>query len=267
MSKHLMAGWHKEEKRLREKYIFIFLDYDGTLAPIAARPDKAILPRKTKTLLADLSRARFFKVAVISGRSLKDIKRRIGLPGIIYVGNHGLEIAGDGLHKEYKVPRGYSTVLKKLKARLLRDLSGIPGVIIEDKGLVLTIHYRMARAGARGIIFKTISDVFKSSGLYKAFKIALGKKIFEIKPRDGFDKGKAAGWLLNQRVFPLSKKPARCIYIGDDITDEDAFLYLRGKALTVSVGKKSRSVAGYYLRDTSEVTMFLERLLTLNGGL
>ncbi|HPM43076.1 MAG TPA: trehalose-phosphatase, partial [Candidatus Omnitrophota bacterium] len=256
MARHLMAGWHKEEKRLKEKYIFIFLDYDGTLTPITARPDKALLPRKTKDLLADLSRSRFFKVAVISGRSLKDIKRKIGLPGIIYVGNHGLEIAGGGLHKEYKAPKGYLPVLKKLKARLLRRLSGMPGVIIEDKGLTLTVHYRMARRGARGIILKNISDALNFSELDKTLKIALGKKIFEIKPRDGFDKGKVAGWLLNQRVFPSGKRPARCIYIGDDITDEDAFLYLRGKALTVSVGKRSGSSAGYYLRDTSEVTMF-----------
>ncbi len=140
---HLFFQLNKLKDSLKDKFIFLFLDYDGTLTPIVESPDKAIIPRKTMEILRDLSKIPHCKVAIISGRALKDIKNKIGLEGIIYAGNHGLEIDGPKIKFKVPVSPGYMTILKKIKAILKKKLSKIRGIVIEDKGLTLSVHYRL----------------------------------------------------------------------------------------------------------------------------
>lgn len=262
--KDLLSSWNKVKEGLRGKNLFIFLDYDGTLTPIVDTPDKAVLSRETKALLLKLSRLPLFTLAIISGRSLGDIKGMVRLPKIIYAGNHGLELEGPGLRSVSPIPPSYSVILKKLKCKLAARLSHIPGVIIEDKGLTLSIHYRMAPKKNHKIIAKIVADAMRSCSAQKVAGVNPGKKIIEIRPLKGSDKGKIASWLLARQYFLLNEQPVVSIYIGDDITDEDAFNALRDKGMTVFVGRSRTSPAQYYLKDTKEVIKFLEILSGLN---
>lgn len=262
--KSLLSSWNKVKKSLCGKNLFIFLDYDGTLTPIVDTPDMAVLPRETKALLLKLSKVPLFTLAIISGRSLQDIKRKVRLPKIIYAGNHGLELEGPGLRSLCPVPPSYNVILKKLKDKLKTRLSCIPGVIIEDKGLTLSIHYRMAPKNSQKAIWQIVTDEIRSCSAQKVAGINLGKKIIEIKPIKGSDKGKIASWLLARQYFLLNEQPVLSVYIGDDVTDEDAFNALRDKGMTVFVGRSSTSAAQYYLKDTKEVLKFLYMLSSLN---
>ena len=115
---HLSFQLNKLKDSLKDKFIFLFLDYDGTLTPIVESPDKAIISRKTMEILKGLSKNPHCRVAIISGRALKDIKNKIGLEGIIYAGNHGLEIDGPKIKFKTPVSSGYMMILKKIKAVL-----------------------------------------------------------------------------------------------------------------------------------------------------
>src|SRR3989338_7494622 len=100
--RHLLDKPDRFKRKLKDKYIFLFLDYDGTLTPIVEKPDKASISKRAKNLLESLSKNPVYKIAVISGRSLGDIRRRVGIKGIIYVGNHGIEIEGPRIR--FKLP-------------------------------------------------------------------------------------------------------------------------------------------------------------------
>jgi len=260
---HLFFQLNKLKDSLKDKFIFLFLDYDGTLTPIVQSPDKAIIPRNTKEILRGLSKNPHCKVAIISGRALKDIKNKIGLEGIIYAGNHGLEIDGPKIKFKSPVSSGYMTILKKIKAILKKKLSKIRGVIVEDKGLTLSVHYRLVDAKD----VRLVKTVFHEALVYyivsNRVKIRSGKKVLEIRPPVEWDKGKIVLWLLARLKFSLGKEPCVSIYIGDDVTDEDAFKALKNTGLTVFVGNSRSSHAKYYLKNTQEVAEFLEQILKI----
>ena len=161
--KHLFSVWDRIKKKLETGYVCLFLDCDGTLAPIADTPDKARIPRKTKETLIGLSHSAKLRLAVISGRSLSDIKAVVGLDGIIYVGNHGLEIDEPGVTSQWKIVPGYKDSLAEIKARLTGKCAAMPGVFVEDKGLSLCLHYRMAgiEEGKIKAVFRRITDPYK----------------------------------------------------------------------------------------------------------
>lgn len=241
----------------------MFLDCDGTLAPIVDTPDEAVIPQKTKSLLGLLSQKNNCSIAIISGRGLGDIKRIIGLKNVIYSGNHGFQIEGPGIKRELAVPRGYKKILQGIKVQLKKNLPGVKGVFVEDKKLSLVLHFRLA--GKRQLPF--IKDAFrKSTILYLAknkIKISLGKKILEVRPPVLWDKGKIVSWLLTRQALMLKNNNILPIYIGDDLTDEDAFKALKGKGLAIFVGKPANSKADYYLNNTKEVTEFLRFIVDL----
>jgi len=260
---HLFFQLNKLKASLKDKFIFLFLDYDGTLTPIVQSPDKAIIPRKTMEILRGLSKIPHCKVAVISGRALKDIKNKIGLEGIIYAGNHGLEIDGPKIKFKTPVSPGYMAILKKIKAVLKKKLSKIKGVIVEDKGLTLSVHYRLVDTKDAGLVKTIFHEALTHYIVSNKIKIRYGKKVLEIRPSLEWDKGKIVLWLLARLKFSLGKEPCVPIYIGDDITDEDAFRALKNTGLTVFVGNPGSSHAKYYLKNTQEVAEFLEQILKI----
>jgi trehalose-phosphatase len=251
------------KEKLKGKYLFLFLDCDGTLAPIADTPEKAAIPQKIRKVLALLSKKNNCKVAVISGRELSGVKRMVGLKDVIYSGNHGFQIEGPKIKYQLAVPSGYKKILQVIKSRLKKKLSGIKGVLIEDKKLFLALHFRLAdekdNSFIKAVFYKSIlSDLEK-----KKVKAKAGKKVFEVGPPVGWDKGKVVLWLLARREFICSGKSLLPVYIGDDLTDEDAFKALEGKGLTVFVGAAGNSGADYYLKDTREVAEFLRLISNL----
>ena len=236
--------------KLEGKKLLLFLDYDGTLTPIVESPDMAVIPDDMRSLLAELRRR--LPIAVISGRSLEDIKKRVGIEGIIYAGNHGAEI-WDG---EKTIASQQSFVSRDLMQeflnRLKESLSPINGVLIEDKGITASIHYRMVKERDLPKLFKTFTELSKD---YKdSFRIVIGKKVFEIRPVDIWDKGDAVSWIIKN--IGNGSAP---IYIGDDATDEDAFKILRGKGINICIGGNAE--AEYYLKNQKEVKDILQWLL------
>lgn len=254
--KNLLDQLQNLEKSLRAG-IILLLDYDGTLVPIAKRPELAVVTREVKELLRSLTER--FKVGIISGRSLPEVKKLIGLNGIYYVGNHGLEIDGPGAKFTRPEAENVRPTINKICRRLRKDLGGIKGVIVEDKGLTSSIHYRLVEKGELGELKNIFYDVINPHVNSGEIRVTRGKKVFEIRPNIDWGKGKAVLWII-KAIDP--KENLTPIYIGDDKTDEDAFLALKKRGITVLVsGKSKRSNAKFFLRNVDEVKEFLEKIL------
>lgn len=262
---YLFARLGRIKKLLINKFILLLLDYDGTLTPIAETPGKAAFPAGTKELLKRLSGCADCKIAVISGRSLKDLKSLVGIKGVIYAGNHGLEIEGPKIKFKSRVSPQLKLVIRNIGRDIERRLSGIKGALIEDKGLSLSIHYRLVGKKDRSKFEKIIAESIKAYKTGNKVRISRGKRVYEIRPPVKWDKGKVALWLLARQKFISGEKKVLPIFIGDDITDEDAFRALKRKGLTVFVGERANSEAGYYLNNTKEVIKFLHLVLNLKS--
>jgi len=260
---HVFHVWQNIEKRLwSAKGIFLLLDFDGTLTPIVKRPREAELSSEMGGILKFLTKKRGFRVAIISGRSLSDLKQKIKIKNIIYVGNHGLEIERKG--KKFICPEASKSIptMKELKKILKARLGSIKGTIVEDKRVGLAVHYRMVKNSDVPELKRTVGQIFRPFMEKRKIKIGHGKKILEAKPPIMWDKGKAASMLLDsfKQEKPLS------FYLGDDKTDEDAFSALDGKGITVFVGKPRESKAKFFLRNVGEVGTFLKKLSALKVG-
>lgn len=259
---YLFFDWRRIEKILRGKFIYLFLDYDGTLAPIADTPRKASMPGRVRKTLSRLSEMPNRRIAVVSGRKLSDLKKRIRLKNIVYVGNHGFEIKGPKIRFESPIPARYRRSLEEIKAKLESQLSALPGAIVEDKGFSLGVHYRLAAMKD----VPAIKNIFYATTLIYEVRniitVRTGKMALEIRPPIPWDKGKVVLWLLGRRLFAMRNKKAKVlpIYIGDDATDEDAFESLKDKGMTIFVGGPKNTKAKFYLKNTEEAAEFLEFL-------
>ncbi|MFH1478790.1 MAG: trehalose-phosphatase [Candidatus Omnitrophota bacterium] len=254
--KYLFQYWGSIYSRIeRSRHIFLFLDYDGTLTPIVSRPQDALLRPGVKSLLKALRKRPNISLAIISGRSLKDVKSMVGIKGLIYAGNHGFEI--DNFKTKISAPKTASIKLlfKKLEAILKQRLKNIEGVKIENKIYTLSIHFRLVSPKERKIVKDIFFNVIGPFLRSKDIRATSGKMVFELRPPVEWHKGKTVEAILK------SNRTSLPIYIGDDTTDEDAFKVVEGKGISIFVGpKKSRSKAEYFLRDTDDVGVFLARL-------
>ncbi len=227
--------------------IFLFLDYDGTLTPIVESPDKAILSEDMHSLIIKLKE--IMPVAIVTGRSLENIMDILKIEKMIYAGNHGAEIwDGKNLVMEQQLSDS-KKALEKIIKELKETLSFVQGVIVEDKGITASIHFRMV---ASQDICKMLNIFWAIADSYKGlFRITSGKKVFEIKPYGIWNKGDAVKWIWKN--FGENKIP---IYLGDDLTDEDAFKVIKGEGMGISIGKSNE--ADYYLKTQQEVKTFLQ---------
>lgn len=259
---YLFGKWDYIKKILQGEYLLIFCDYDGTLAPIAETPDEAVITNGIKELVNKLSQTSDCRIVIISGRTIKDIRGKVRLKNVIYAGNHGLEISGCGFRFKAQVLRRYRNVLRTIKNNLASRLLCISGVLLEDKGISVSVHYRLVSGEDVPSVKAIVGDVVLSYMENEEVKVKHGKKVIEIMPPIEWDKGKAALWILKKQRGLLKKKRILPVYFGDDITDEDAFDVLRNKGITVFVGKSKVSRARYYLKNTEEVTKILQDILT-----
>ncbi|MBI3975624.1 MAG: trehalose-phosphatase, partial [Armatimonadetes bacterium] len=244
---------------LGERPRAILLDFDGTLAPIVASPELAALPEEVKSTLAHLARISRTLVAVISGRSLHDIRQRVGVEGLVYAGNHGLEIDIRGSVWTLPEAEPARELITEACRRLRRRLHSIPGVVIEHKGLTASIHYRQTPHPRVEAVRVAVLE--EADRLATSIVVRQGKQVLELRPQVAWDKGAAARWMLT-RVFG-ERWPSRVgvIYIGDDRTDEDAFMALREDAVTIKVGAGSYPTAARYIAEhVDEVGRFLQIL-------
>jgi trehalose 6-phosphate phosphatase len=234
--------------RAAEK-ISVFLDYDGTLVPFVQNPAEAQLDEQTRKTLVRISSNRRVSVTIISGRSLADIRARVGLEGLTYAGNHGLEICGDGMQFIEPTAAARKEELAQLSRRLAGDLGDIEGAVVEYKGLTTTIHFRTAAVREIGKIENAVGAAV--AVVAESFRTASSKMAIEVVPRTRWHKGRAAAW-INQH---LGGKPLS-LFMGDDETDEDAFRALPD-GINVKVGSCTDTAARYCVADPSAVHEFL----------
>ena len=233
--------------------VSLFLDFDGTLVPIAADPREPQLNPTAVETLKLIARQEFLATTIISGRAVEDLYRRIRLKGFIYAGNHGLEIFGRDLRFVEPIAWSRRDQLELLCGELAEELRNVAGILVEHKGLTASIHYRQAAETDVPEVEDAVRAMVARNGA--AFRMNRGRKVFEIVPRSDWHKGAAVHWINNH----LSERPELSIYFGDDSTDEDAFCALPD-AITVKVGSASETCARYRLPDPAAVHTFLQWL-------
>ncbi len=253
--KLLFEATEELEARLAGKEPAIFLDYDGTLTPIVNDPAAAKMSDEMRSVVHKL--AQRYTVALVSGRDLKVLKNFVQLDGIYYAGSHGFDIQGpDEMQKQNELGIQCQSVLDQAEHELTAGLSGIKGCEIERKGFAIAVHYRNVAPKDASQVEKIVNEVVSR---HEKLRRGEGKMVFELQPDVDWHKGKAVLWLLD--VLKLNREDVVPIYMGDDVTDEDAFGALPQHGLGIYVGSLERPTkATFYVRNVDQVKQFLEML-------
>jgi trehalose 6-phosphate phosphatase len=225
--------------------VLIAFDFDGTLAPIVADPERAAMRPRTRKLLHGL--AELYPCAVISGRANSDTRARLdGVRVRGVIGNHGAEP---------RAVNGFTHEVRRWRRLLDAELSGHPGVAIEVKACSIAIHYRRSRQKRRAR-----EAALRAAARLGAVRIIGGKQVVNLVPLGAPDKGDA---------LERERERLRCdtaIYVGDDDTDEDVFrLDQPGRLLTIRVGAKQTSQAAYCIRDQRQIDVLIRVLASLRA--
>lgn len=221
-------------------------DFDGTLAPIVSVPDHARMRKTTLKLMEQLNDRN--DIAIISGRSVKDLKHRIVMAPKYLIGNHGLE----GLPKSRFDLNEAKITSASWKQTLEKELSNQdPELWIEYKQYSLAIHYRHCKnkKKVRTSVMESISQLKPEPRLIP------GKAVMNLIPKKAPHKGFALQSLMKEGKYDFA------IFIGDDDTDEDVFSLMDESILSIRIGKKLKSQAQFYLQNQTEMNPFLSLIL------
>jgi alpha,alpha-trehalase len=227
----------------------LFLDYDGTLTPIVDRPDLATLSEPMRGTLERVARAG--PTTVVSGRGREDVERMVGIGGLNYAGSHGFDISGPRLAGGIRLDAA-----AEFARAVARAADSLPGALVEDKRYSVAVHYRLVDKARVPEVERAVDEVLaRGGGLEKTH----GKMVFELRPAIDWDKGRAVLWLLE--ALGLARPDVCPVYVGDDVTDEDAFRALEKRGIGILVTELPRATAARYsLQDVREVRELLERL-------
>lgn len=263
--KYLFDHLPEIKRSVEKRPVALFLDYDGTLTPIAPTPDQALLPVTAKNVLLKTIKMPGIRTAIVSGRALEDVRRLIGIKDLIYVGNHGFEIRGAGLEFESLISPSYKQLLAGIKSEIDDTLAGFSGVLMEDKGVTLSIHYRLSPVPSHGELVQMIEKILRPYVERKELCMTTGKMVIEIRPPIVWDKGKAVLWVMKRLQFISEAASILPICIGDDVTDEDTFFAVKDIGITVRVGKTDKTQASYFVENPEDVIIFLEYILKVKS--
>ncbi len=224
-------------------------DFDGTLAPIVEQPDQARLPADVRERLLTLQR--LVPVAILTGRALSDIATRVDFDVDFMVGNHGLE----GLPNSQQRRMGFERVCTAWHAQLTAAFADHarfdPALLMEDKAISLSVHYRHATDPMSAQ--KALTELFAS--LSPPPRIIAGKYVFNLLPQGAGDKGTAFDELMHISAAPSA------IYVGDDVTDEDVFQLRRSDLLSIRIGSHVDSAAQFTLTSYADILTLLDELI------
>ncbi len=210
----------------------VILDFDGTLSALAMTPGLAFICPQSKKSLEHLSNMADVHVAIISGRNLEDLQAKVGVDGLTYAGNHGLEIMHpDGQKYTHDIPQNYTDRLQNLKADLEAEAAKVEGAWVEDKGLLIALHYRQVDR------FNLQSLLSRGKSIYARYNfeyLTVSKRI-ENCPPEGYDRGDTCIHILRSLYGVDWEERVRIIYVGDSAADEFAISRLKGVAVTFRV--------------------------------
>ncbi|GAA0247872.1 trehalose-phosphatase [Haladaptatus pallidirubidus] len=242
--------------------LLAMFDFDGSLAPIENRPEDVELPPATRTALEELRGTEDVEVGVVSGRGLNDLRERVGIDGITYAGNHGLELYTDDERKVHPVAKDSEDEITSLSDELESELADVDGAFVENKGVTASVHYRLVE-DAEGIsaVQKAVENAVRESD---DIRVTSGKQVLELRPDVEWHKGRAIRWLYDHHV--PNDETWLPLYVGDDRTDEDAFETLPKSGLGVKVGRQPPTVAGYHVTNPSSVQTVLAWLVEYGVG-
>ena len=247
----LFAAWDEIEALVSgASSIVVMTDFDGTLAGIRPQPEQVRLGVRARRALEQLVE-RNVLVGIVSGRSLPDVRGRVGLDGICYVGCHGYSLQATRGLPVTLMSRADEARLPRIWRDLEVRLAGLRGVRIEAKEAGVSIHYRNAERSHARRALAIVRDVLRHN---RRLQLLSGKKVWEILPRPGVNK-----WTAIQSLLALeNRRNALLCYVGDDAPDEHVFARMRG--ISVAVGKRRRTAARFFVESTSDVRRFLEEL-------
>jgi trehalose-phosphatase len=230
--------------------LLVALDFDGTLAALAETPAQARLEPEFRSALRKLAALPEVSVFILSGRALKSVRQLVGLRGLYYGGNHGIEIKGPGFAWRDDGALKARSLVAAIAADVQERFPPGTGVLVENKIFSASVHYRNLKPAYKRGFFSRMKVLTAARGANLYWRS--GHKVFELLPRGAAHKGDAVSKLAKHLGSPFS------IAVGDDLTDEDMFKTLVGSGLTVRVGRKPGSKAGYYLAGQREVLRLLD---------
>ncbi|MFT3741752.1 MAG: trehalose-phosphatase [Gammaproteobacteria bacterium] len=244
--------------RFLKKQLCIFLDYDGTMTSIVPDPESAYLSSSARELLALL--AQQLPVTVISGRDIKTLLNFIQLPQLNYVGDHGLDIQFEG--QRFHPPELFAILptLLQVRAEIKTLLADIKNIKIEDKTYSTGVHYRNVDPCWDQEVVARTEQLVKN---YPELRLVYGKRVLDIFPNLTWDKGQAMLWVLDR--LQAQNAEYFTLYLGDDLTDENAFRVMPKAGAGILVGGHTgETCATYWLKDPDEVKAFLLELSVPN---
>jgi trehalose-phosphatase len=256
-------------RRLSGTPLVLLLDIDGTLSPIAPRPEQAILRPETRAVLSELVTLPSVHVALLSGRAADDARRLVAVGGAWVIGNHGMELAEpDGPAHVREDVAAFEHTVAEAARRAEQAVRGFTGVQIENKKWTLSLHYRLAQRSVVRPLMDRMAGLAAELGL----RVTHGKEVVELRPPVNVDKGSAAVELA--RSLGGTRRGASLLCAGDDQTDEDAFRAVRAayaEAVTVRVGAEtgrppSDTEAEFTIADPPAMTELLAWLLSERSG-
>ncbi|WP_327098148.1 trehalose-phosphatase [Nocardia vinacea] len=249
-----LESWPRISTLLDTANVAVLMDFDGTLAQIVPDPDAAALVEGAAAAITEL--AGICPVAIISGRDLTDLRKRVGLEGIWYAGSHGFELIdpAGGYHVHDAAPTAEHAIAAAAD-ELTRRVAETPGILVEHKRFAVAVHYRNAAPEVVASVIGAVHAVAQQSGL----RISSGRKVTELRPDTDWDKGRALDWILDQLA-----RPELPIYLGDDLTDEDAFDAVAAHGIGIVVRHSEdgdrRTAARFAVDGPDRVRKVLDRL-------
>jgi len=238
----------------------LLLDFDGTLTPVTPDPDSVFLDPPVRRVLHEIQDTGRIAIGIISGRSLEEIRGRVGICGIIYAGNHGMEIMGPSVRYVDRAALAARDEIQLLALRFKYELKRFQDLQIRNKGLSITIHWSTpqlpeVRKEIRTVVMDTVADGSRR------FTVRDAINSIDILPTTNWNKGSAAHWINRH----LDVDARNSMYVGDDGSDEDVFAALQ-EGITVKVGLANNTRARYVLKDSAEVLTLLKLLRVLLRG-
>ena len=260
--RHALGDGDDLVRRLAGKRPAVFLDYDGTLTSIVDRPEDAVISSSMREAIREL--ARRCPVCVVSGRDRRVVQELMGLDNLIVAGSHGFDIwSPEGGTIQRDEGADYKRLIEEVEAPLREEMDDIEGAMVEPKSNSVAAHYRLVSDSEKHKVKEIVDAVIAEHP--DELKVTPGKMVQEIQPKIDWDKGKAVLYLLE--ALDLNGEDIAPLYIGDDLTDEDAFRALSGRGIGIFVGRaddpevaRRTTSADYVLHTLPEVEQFLRQL-------